>query len=479
MEAVRDVRGLVLQGPLSPPLLSQLTVSPIDTGYGRSMPFCLARPLGSDSYAIPKCFEVPGCQIVDDYSDSTVVFPDAAITLDPEKRQDVAFESALRSLEATGGALLSLPTGYGKTVVAIAIMARMSVKAAVLVHTKVLEAQWRERLDRFLPGRPPGSVEILMLQTAALRQTLRPDLGLVVVDEAHHIAAPMFSRAMVGLSARYTLGLSATPTRKDGLSRVIEWFLGPLCYAYERTNESLVQVRRVFYRPESYKTQRPPTLWNGKPSLPRMITMLTEDRDRNLLIMEWIRRCVSQSRCVLALTDRREHAAQLCRTSLAEGLRAGVYVGGLKEAELRRVAAEADVIFGTYSIAHEGMDNPRLNTLVFCTPKSDVVQAVGRILRGSFKEPHPMIVDIVDCWASLFSQSKKRERTYVKSGFVLDGCEVGKAGVCGRWQLGVPQADGVGAPRPEGHLGGVRDPREDDGGGGGACERLEIDGLQS
>ena len=172
--------------------------------------------------------------------------------------------------------IISLHTGGGKTVCALYIASQLKLPTLVIVHNSFLRDQWEERVKMFLPhariGRIQGDlceiehkdIVIAMLQTLSMKEipisTFKP-LGLVIVDECHHIASEVFVQALPKVTSKYMLGLSATPTRKDGLMHVAHWFLGPLLYnsdtgdkkdteiqveVYEYPNEDSPDKRRKF-----------------------------------------------------------------------------------------------------------------------------------------------------------------------------------------------------------------------------------------
>jgi superfamily II DNA or RNA helicase len=187
-------------------------------------------------------------------------------TLMDELEQPQATDAVLKSLRETGGALLSLGTGCGKTTCACYIISQIKLKTVVLVHKDVLKTQWADRIAQFLPGARvsfvqgdsadmSGDIVIAMLQTLVSpgREYDWSEFGLVVVDECHHIAAETFNTAMRTLTCPYSLGLSATPNRKDGLTKVITWFLGPIAFQSRRKDMSNVSVEYVRYWCERYK----------------------------------------------------------------------------------------------------------------------------------------------------------------------------------------------------------------------------------
>jgi len=148
-----------------------------------------------------------------------------------------------------------------------------------------------------------------------------------------------------------------------------------------------------------------------------MITDLTINKDRNKVIIDLIPELIKQSRKILILSDRRSHCEYL-NTSLSElKISSGVYLGGMKT-ESRNNSVDCSVIIGTYQASGEGFDVPDLDTLILATPKSDVQQAVGRILRQKNKN-YPLVLDIVDEFSIFKGQYIKRKRYYKKNNFVI------------------------------------------------------------
>jgi superfamily II DNA or RNA helicase len=146
-----------------------------------------------------------------------------------------------------------------------------------------------------------------------------------------------------------------------------------------------------------------------------MITDLTEDDARTQLIVEYVKRIRQDpSRLVLVLTHRREHCKDLAL--LIDG--AVAFVGTTKKKDKTMLHKTAPVVCSTYSMASEGYDDPRLNTLVLATPVSDVTQAMGRVTRGVSSTP-PVIIDIMDECGVFYAQAAKRKSEYKAAGFSI------------------------------------------------------------
>ena len=230
-----------------------------------------------------------------------------------------------------GGAMLVLPCGFGKTVCAIYCAAALARKFVVIVHDNGLKEQWVQRLNRFLPGATVGIIQgkpkpppkrkpkkpraptwreadvcVAMIQSLcgiAYEPEMYEAFGTVIVDEAHHVAAAWFSRALPKFPARYVLGLSATPDRSDGLTPALTWLMGPT--AYRATREAInVDVRLVRYHGGS---RREIKYKNGTTGSSTMTTNIMRDATRNGVLMRETLAAVERGRRVIVLTGREEH----------------------------------------------------------------------------------------------------------------------------------------------------------------------------
>jgi len=419
----------------TPDTKKQLTVRPLapSKDYPAQKPFKIFRTSGGD-LCVPRYFgdTVLGQHAHDVRRNPTVAHITSVGSLRVETHQIEAFESARDSIERDGGAIISLPCGYGKTRVALEVASHFKTRTAILVHKEFLAEQWKEAIRKFCPGSTIGRVQgdvcdlekdfvIIMIQTLSQRpwaKTLFDSIGLMIVDECHHICARVFSQCMFVMCPKYTLGLSATPERKDGLSQVMNWFLGPIVIAITRKSAHVKVIPVPFHGPFPNVTINR----YGKISLPEMITDLTRIDERNNLILNTLEN-IDKSRHILVLTDRREHV-MLLKDMIGED--AGIYFGGMKQSDLDE-SARKRIILGTFSLAQEGLDIPSLDTAVFVTPKSDVIQAAGRVLRKSGGEP--LIYDIVDHWSVFHGMFYKRRKQYNLMEFTTLGPE-GDQGHC-------------------------------------------------
>ena len=340
-----------------------------------------------------------------------------------ETHQNDALGAAIKA----GHGVLSLPCGFGKTTVSLAIACKLGYRTMIVVHKEFLANQWRERIQQFCPGASIGIVQqdkketecdfvIAMLQSLSLKEYSFSDfdsIGTLIVDEAHHICAKVFSQSLFKMCPKHIFGLSATPTRKDGLTKVLHWFMGPTFFEVERKNQEQVEVFPIEYTCDRFHDP-PPCMRFGKLSLATMITELTEDRQRNIVILQLIKDIVKTTRQVLVLSDRRHHCEVMHQSFKKTS---GLYMGGMKEADLTE-SSKKQIIFATFSQAHEGLDIPTLDTVILATPKSDIVQSIGRIMRETKgKKNNPHIYDIFDQWSICHAMYKKRLKVYKQGGF--------------------------------------------------------------
>ena len=342
-------------------------------------------------------------------------------------------QPAIDAFLAAGCGLLELPCGFGKTILALHLVSKLRLKTLIIVHKEFLLEQWIERLAEFLPsarlGRIQGSivdvvdkdVVLGMLQSLAMKDyppNTFQDFGFTIIDETHHIAAEVFSNALFRIVTPHMLGLSATMERQDGLSKVFKLFLGEIVYSAQRERVDNVVVHYLRYsHPDSdfnetilnFKGQANFTAMIGKICAfnPRkdfivsVVGHLLADESAQIMVL-------SQNRCLLDYLHSAITYRQLASVAFYVG---GMKASALKESELARI------ILATFAMAEEALDIKTLNTLVLATSKTNVVQAVGRILR--IKHARPLIVDIVDSHDTFQRQWMKRRALYRKNGYTI------------------------------------------------------------
>jgi len=237
----------------------------------------------------------------------------------------------------------------------------------------------------------------------------------VVVHNCHHISAEVFSRSLPKINSFYSLGLSATPNRTDGLSKVFYMYLGPMIYRLEKRVDKKIRVNVIRYidRNEDYCKEEISVI--GKACIPKMITNIVNHDARNHMIETLVYKLVhsneSEPRKILLLSDRRDHLENFYKRC-SKFASVGFYVGGMKQKDLD-ISEKQQVILGTYPMSSEGLDIGDLNTVIFTTPKSSIEQSVGRIIRKQHAI-EPLAFDIVDEFSVFPNQYKKRQQVYKK-----------------------------------------------------------------
>lgn len=361
--------------------------------------------------------------------------------LDETRSQHTAIEAVVEVINIPverGGkmGLISLPCGGGKTVLFIYILIRLIRKRClIVVHTNQLADQWEERFKFFCPeiqiGRVQGQINrvencdvvICMLQTLSMKEDLDPrlfeDFSVMAIDECHLVCTETFSRLLTRWGTQFIFGLSATPSRKDKLENVLFAHLGGIIYSGTREK---VPVRVVIEYPDVSEYKEITNPKTRKPDHVAMITALVEDEKRTHLIA--LKAIENMSSKVLILSERRGHlerlAYHICEINPLHEQEIGMYRGKMKPEELKQSETKS-IILGTYSIASVGLDIKGLNTLIFATPRSDVVQASGRIQRDLSPLFGKKIIDFYDKFSVFTGQYAKRLQYYKQSEFDIAG----------------------------------------------------------
>ena len=241
------------------------------------------------------------------------------------------------------------------------------------------------------------------------------EFGFTIIDECHHIAAEVFSKSLPKINSYYSLGLSATPKRNDGLSHVFYSYLGPMVYTINKRDDRKVDVRVInFYDVNNKFYNKEEITAYGKICVPKMITNIANNINRNILIICLTKKLIKNGNQVLILSDRRDHL-KLLFSLISKFTSVGYYVGGMKQKDLD-LSESKNVILGTYPMSSEGLDIPSLDSIIFTTPKSNIEQSIGRITRKQH-ENMPIAYDIVDNFSVFSRQYIKRERIYKRLNY--------------------------------------------------------------
>jgi len=337
------------------------------------------------------------------------------------------------------GGIISVPCGFGKTIMAIYIACYFKKKTLFISHKDFLNEQFINSIKDFVPTASIGKIKqnkvdvinkdivIATLQSLALRDydsSIFKDFGLVIIDECHHIASEVFSNAFRKMNIKITLGLSATLNRKDGLRKVFEWYLGKSVYTYKsdkNTSDMIVQVHKYFSPSHEYSFIK--TFYNGQPNIVSCVNNICNYKPRTLLIINILKSILinEPDRKILILSERKNQLKDIEELIKDNQIASyGYYIGGMKMSDLD-ISATKQIILATYQMSSEGLNIPTLNTLILASPISDIQQSVGRILREKKEDRKyiPLCIDIFDELSVFKFKGYKRLKYYKSNGYII------------------------------------------------------------
>lgn len=389
---------------------------------------------GHNKFYLPKYFGVenfgePEGMRISDGDDISITFKGTL-----RDYQEPIVEAYMQSTKNKwgGGGLLDIPCGYGKTAMGLYISAAVKKKTLVIVHKSFLLNQWIERITEFVPNAKVGKIQgqiidiegkdivIGMLQSLSMKNypaSMFDSFGLTIVDECHHISSEVFSRSLLKVVTKYTLGLSATMNRKDGLTDVFKMFLGDVVYKINRETEDNVLIKRIDYKSNDEEFEETIYDYRGNPQYSSMVSKLCDYNHRSEFILQVIKKELQEKKDqqIMILGQNKSILKYLHDAIEYRNMATvGYYVGGMKEEDLK-ISERKKIVVATYAMAAEGLDIKSLTTLMLVTPRTDVVQAVGRILR--VKHERPLVIDIVDTHDVFQRQWKKRFTFYKKNKY--------------------------------------------------------------
>jgi len=331
-----------------------------------------------------------------------------------------------------GGGILEVYCGAGKTIMALNIVSLLKKKTLIIVHKEFLMNQWIERIQEFLPDATIGKIQgpvfdvdgkdivIGMVQTLYDKEFPAESFsgfGLTIIDEVHRIGSEQFSKTLFKTITPYMLGISATVDRKDNLTKILYMFIGEKIYSIKRDSEDVVCVRGIKYvanDPEFNETEMD---FRGNAKYSTMITKLCGFGPRSDFIIRVVHDLMKEQpeSQIMILCHNRSLLTYLFDGITHRGFATiGYYVGGMKQNKLQETEGK-QIVLATYAMAAEALDIKTLSTLVMVTPKTDITQSVGRILR--VKHENPIIVDIIDSHDVFQKQWIQRRRFYKKCNY--------------------------------------------------------------
>jgi superfamily II DNA or RNA helicase len=350
--------------------------------------------------------------------------------------QEVVVDTYMKHVDLAkfGGGLLELPCAAGKTVIGLNIISRLKKKTFIIVHKEFLMNQWIERIEQFLPSAKVGKIQgqiididgkdivIGMLQSLSMKEypaSVFESFGLTIIDEVHHISSEVFSNSLFKLVTKYMLGLSATMNRKDGTTHVFKMFLGDVVFKGKRDEERAVTVRAIEYNVNDDEFNEVKYDYRGNPAYSTMISKLCEYNRRSEFILKVLGDLLIENpeQQIMILAHNKNLLKYLHDAVSHRNIApVGYYVGGMKEKALKETEGKK-VVIATYAMAAEALDIKTLTTLIMATPKTDIEQSVGRILRE--KHSQPVVVDIVDAHDLFKNQWRKRKTFYRRENYKI------------------------------------------------------------
>lgn len=253
---------------------------------------------------------------------------------------------AIEKLLKFDNGILSGTTAFGKTVVAIKLIAERKVNALILVDKVSLVAQWRKRLTDFLiineslpeedevkkRGRKKarsiigqlgagkdslsGIIDIAVMQSlnrmGEVKECVK-NYGMVIVDECHHVSAFSFEEVLKSVNAKYVYGLTATPTRKDGHHPIIFMQCGPIRFSDDAKKQAEKRPFEHYIIPRFTSLRVPIDKEEKDVTIQELYAEIVENEMRNQLIIDDVVRSYEGGRNCVVLTERTAHVEHLTK----------------------------------------------------------------------------------------------------------------------------------------------------------------------
>lgn len=397
---------------------------------------------------------------------------------EPRPHQLPVIEKTLEELKSDRGGILALSCGFGKTAIALYISWKIGYKTLVVSHTTTLMQQWVERIKQFIPQARIGIIQqakaditnkdivIASLKTLALKDFPKgffDSFGLVVWDEVHLMATQLFSNAFPKCATKYAIGLSATPYRKDKCDVIFQNYIGPVIFVSKRDKDDAIKAQCItMILPDKELDNLIKYNFKGEILYTSSVVNVVNHPKRTDRIVDLITQHALQGRKILVLSEYVKHLKdtfaklktkhetiieknitllkQQIITKIPKDIiniifrlysknislfTFGLYVGEMKN-EDRKISEDKDIILGTYKLASVGMDIPKLNTLIMASPRKDIEQSVGRILRKDTKSgaQNPLIIEIIDNHGIFANQARLRKEFYKEYGYNIENMKM-------------------------------------------------------
>lgn len=332
----------------------------------------------------------------------------------------------VRLLQRHRGVFAEAPCGSGKTVSGIYTSAKIGGKTIVVTPSETVFNQWVEQVKRFDPeaslgfyggGRKmlSGDTIIAMLQTLYKHEGKKIDCDLLIVDEAHMIAAEQFQKCVYNVNFKYSLPLTATGNRFDKLDPLFRNALGLKKVSLD-TDQMPIDIHLHPYEHPVNKVREYNAKSRNKFGLDLKIA---KDEDRNVFMVHLLKSMVEKNRKLLVLGKYKEHLTTLAETlHKVTGVPYVMYMGVTSARDREEIMAKMEdprtVMFATLKKGGVGMDIQHFDCLVPVLPVADPRQLIGRIQRHLPGKKKPVVIDTVDNLERL----KGRAYVRVKKGYL-------------------------------------------------------------
>lgn len=403
----------------------------------------MAEPFNRDYFSLPRGVLTEVIDLLEendisfDLRDRRVAGTKVFIKLDLKLREKQ--KKALKALLSEDQGLLIASTGFGKTIVAAALIAERKVSTLILVNRVELVRQWQTRLQTLNVGsaevgvwygtkrKRTEEIDVASIQSVErmdeeeLRQFLS-SYGMLIVDECHHVASPNYQRVVSCSAAKYRYGLSATPARKDGKEKIINFLCGPELIRVEENLSAKCTYRVLEFDGLLYP-------FTEKTTYAQLASMLAENEERSRRVVEEAVSLYQEGRKVLLLTERVAHQNKLEEMLINENVLFFNFQARLKAKEREEIlskisklpANEPFILLANGKLIGEGFDLERLDTVIFSFPfswKAVVTQYIGRVMRRSPSKNHILLIDTVDRGNPILERMfRKRQKVYEALGF--------------------------------------------------------------
>ncbi len=260
-------------------------------------------------------------------------------------------ENIINSFIAKGSnGLICVPCGWGKTFMALNIALRLRKRFLIVVDKEFLMNQWKGEMEEYILDAKVGilqankveidsekyDITICMIQTICKREF--PDgffdqYGFTIFDECHHLGAAYFSKALLKIQTKYMLGLSATPDRDDGLTKVFEYYLGPAVFKEtQRAPDKEAVVKAIWFNSDDPAYKDAPVDWKGEIVTARLLNQIVDFKPRNEKILNVIEEYAQDiNRFILILSDRISQLEWCYEELNKKEYKVGYYIGGMKQ----------------------------------------------------------------------------------------------------------------------------------------------------